>query len=392
MSSARSWLLAILSIGLSLVVGIVVIEILLRIIGIGYPTFTQLDSQTGFSLRPGASGWQTDEGKAYIAINSFGMRDKEYSLKKPANTLRIAVLGDSFTEGRQVDLEETFPRMMESDLASCSSLNDQKVEVLNFGVSGFGTTQELLQLKDRVWQFEPDIVLLAFTTGNDVRNNSYALEKSDQKPYIKKENGLYVLDTSFQQSPFYLKQQTLKHRFSSFVLRHSRILQLVRRVMAGAQQRAAEPSQATAGQEIGIDDAIYKNPEGDWIEAWDITEYVLGEIAKDVRSHSAQFAVVTLSNSIQVHPDPAVRVAFIKNLGVTDLFTPERKLTEIASRLQVPILTLAEPLQAEAERTGTFFHGFEKFGLGSGHWNEAGHKEAGKRIANFLCNTVESST
>jgi hypothetical protein len=45
-----------------------------------------------------------------------------------------------------------------------------------------------------------------------------------------------------------------------------------------------------------------------------------------------------------------------------------------------------------AERTGTFFHGFEKFGLGSGHWNEAGHKEAGKRIANFLCNTVESST
>jgi hypothetical protein len=55
-------------------------------------------------------------------------------------------------------------------------------------------------------------------------------------------------------------------------------------------------------------------------------------------------------------------------------------------------LTLAEPLQAEAERTGTFFHGFEKFGLGSGHWNEAGHKEAGKRIANFLCNTVESST
>jgi hypothetical protein len=132
--------------------------------------------------------------------------------------------------------------------------------------------------------------------------------------------------------------------------------------MAGAQQRAAEPSQATAGQEIGIDDAIYKNPEGDWIEAWDITEYVLGEIAKDVRSHSAQFAVVTLSNSIQVHPDPAVRVAFIKNLGVTDLFTPERKLTEIASRLQVPILTLAEPLQAEAERTGTFFHGFEMFG------------------------------
>ena len=40
----------------------------------------------------------------------------------------------------------------------------KQVEVINFGVSGYGTAQELLTLRQKVWDFSPDIVVLAFTT------------------------------------------------------------------------------------------------------------------------------------------------------------------------------------------------------------------------------------
>ena len=54
--------------------------------------------------------------------------------------------------------------VMEKDLEKSDHLQGRHVEVINFGVSGFGTTQELLTLEYKVWKYSPDVVLLAFTT------------------------------------------------------------------------------------------------------------------------------------------------------------------------------------------------------------------------------------
>ena len=52
----------------------------------------------------------------------------------------------------------------------------KRVEVLNFGCDGYGTAQEFILLRDRVWRYAPDVVVLAVFTGNDIRNNSLVLE------------------------------------------------------------------------------------------------------------------------------------------------------------------------------------------------------------------------
>ena len=162
--------------------GAVCIEIGLRVIGISYPSFYDLDQHRGNALHPNAEGWYRDEGESYVQINSQGLNDREHEIAKPAGTFRIAVLGDSYTEAFQVPRENAFWAVLEKQLSSCPAFKGTKVEVINLGISGHGTAQEYLTLKHHGWRYSPDLVLVAFYTGNDVRNNSRALEKSDYTP------------------------------------------------------------------------------------------------------------------------------------------------------------------------------------------------------------------
>jgi len=143
-----------------IIFGLVVVEAGLRLMGIEYPLFYHYDPYIGNRLRPGVKGYYVAEGRGYVSINSDGLRDREHTISHPANTLRIAVLGDSYTEAMQVNQNEAFWAVMAKDLQHCDNLRGQKVEVINFGQSDLGTTQELIVLRHKVWKYSPDVVLL----------------------------------------------------------------------------------------------------------------------------------------------------------------------------------------------------------------------------------------
>ena len=96
-----------LTVLVSIVIAIALFEIGLRIAGVSNPIFDDYDPVRGVRLRPGKEGWYRKEGLAYLSINSMGYRDLEHPQKKPPRSFRIAVLGDSFTEARQVPRENT---------------------------------------------------------------------------------------------------------------------------------------------------------------------------------------------------------------------------------------------------------------------------------------------
>src|SRR5215213_11435548 len=104
-----------------LLIGCLMTETALRIIGYSYPYFYNPDSNRGYSPRPNQEGWFWVENKNYVTINSEGLRDREHSKTKPADTVRIAVLGDSFAEAREVPMEQTFWSVMEQKLGQCPS-------------------------------------------------------------------------------------------------------------------------------------------------------------------------------------------------------------------------------------------------------------------------------
>jgi hypothetical protein len=365
-----------------LVATLLVAELALRVLGVSYPSFYAPDDDLGNVLRPGAEGWYRQEGSAYVVINSAGMRDREHTFDKPANTLRIAFLGDSFTEAMQVPMEQTFWSVAEKQLASCPAVNGRTVEALNFGVAGYGTAQELLMLRHRVWQYHPDIVVLDFLSGNDVTDNSRVLRQAQQMPYFYHKDGQLLLDNSFRNDPAFLERKTASGQTYQWMLNHSSILQLYQYVRQKLKQ-------AGRGQyEGGLLDGVYKEPtDDDWIEAWKITEELILMMRDEVASKGAKFLFVMLSNPIQANPDRAQREAFMKRVGVETLFYPEERLGGLTSRNNIPSLFLAPSLQKYADEHQVYLHGFGA-NLGSGHWNENGHRVAGELIAQKLCSDI----
>jgi lysophospholipase L1-like esterase len=105
---------------------------------------------------PGAPG-EPDRAVEY-RINPQGFRGPPFSPSKPAGTLRIAALGDSFTFGTGVAAGDTWPAALERLLAPRHP--ERRVEVLNCGVFAYNTRQEVALLRSRVLAFEPDLVLL----------------------------------------------------------------------------------------------------------------------------------------------------------------------------------------------------------------------------------------
>jgi len=383
-----------------LALGLLLAEIALRLIGFSYPPFHQPDAVTGLSLRPNTSGWYRKEGQAYVSTNSQGLRDRERPLAKPPGTYRVAVLGDSYPEALQVDVNKSFWRILEGQLQACAFRSAKHIDVINFGVSGFGTGQALRMLQTRGLAYQPDFVILAFFPGNDVRNNSRELEPDKMRPfYVLDETGSLRLDETFASSAEFRRRTGRLRRIGKDLSRYLRTLQLVycvkdlrdmRREQA-VDAAAATPGAAAHAQpqpvgEAGLDDQVFRDPRDQkWRDAWQVTERLILELKQTVASAGAEFAVVVVSIGMQVHPNKAVREAFARRLGVEDLFYPERRITQFGKRSDTRVINLASELQRNAEQNNIYLHGFTNTSLGSGHWNEAGHAAAAQLIGRRLC-------
>jgi hypothetical protein len=400
----------------SVVFALLIFELFLRLVGYTYPVFYQPDEVRGYSLWPGAEGRYRREGAAHVSINSDGLRDREHARPKPANTLRVAVVGDSYAEAFQVEREQAFWSVLERGLRSCPALAGREVEVINFGVSGYGTAQELLTVREKVWGYAPDVVLLAVTTNNDVLDNARALKLTDEIPYFVMSGDQLALDDSFRRTAAFRLRNSALNRLGRWLREHLRFVQAVhegqgalksrldawreqRRLAGEGEKNGAGEAKATeatrpnatapAGNapadELGTANVIYREPADDvWRNAWLVTEKLLAEMNAEVKAHGARFYVVTLSNGIQVFPDPAAREAFARRVGAADLFYAERRFKSLGEREGFPVYNLAPDLQTYADGTKVFLHGFGAQ-RGNGHWNEDGHRVAGELLTRKLC-------
>jgi hypothetical protein len=143
------------------------------------PVMPRYVTGTAWGVRgniPHARYWHyTPEVSVEYRINGQGMRaDRDYPLRKPAGTCRIAVFGDSLLMGYEVDLRDSFTTRLEEQLRD----RGWSVEVLNFSVSGFGTAEMLRTYEAFARGFDPDFVLFSWhltDTQDNVRSALYRL-------------------------------------------------------------------------------------------------------------------------------------------------------------------------------------------------------------------------
>ncbi len=381
---------ALLCIGLSL--GLLSAEVALRVIGISFPAPYAIDEHCGSKLQPGFRGVWSQEGYSSFQVNRLGFRDREHEVQKPAGTVRIAVLGDSYIEALQVADNATFSRVLEAQLNEQRAADDPHYEVLSFGIAGWGSAQELLALRHYVWQFDPDVVLLAFLAGNDVRNNSMALEPVQCRPFFAWDGQQLQLDESFREHPDYVLAQVPATVWKNSVINASRLVQLVRH-LRDARRQTVQPTDTSSGEEQGLEaEALIEPKSPAWQQAWELTDRLIGQMAAEVHQRDRQFVAFAIPSGVQVDPDPARCGALAKKLNVPDLDYAERHLAAVATAHQFEVIPLVEALRSYAETEGRHLHGFRNTQLGTGHWNEEGHRQAARVCAAILRELIKRPT
>ena len=295
---------------------------------------------------------------------------------------------------------------MQRKLRECGAFGGKNIEIINFGVSGYGTAQELITLREQVWKYSPDLVILAVTTNNDITDNSRHFKKTEIPYFVYRENRL-ELDESFRESKSFIFNNSFLSQAGGWLRDNLRVIQALLEVQiylkykisewknkpAGTtqnavQMQALQQQEAPKVEDIGIDHQIYRVPKDEfWTEAWRVTEGLFLAMNEEVKNKGAKFLIVTLSNGGQVHPNPAARETFAKRVGADDLLYPDKRIKSFGDNHGINVLSLAPELQTFAEENQVYLHGFGT-DIGNGHWNQAGHRAAGEILANKICQGI----
>jgi hypothetical protein len=290
-----------------------------------------------------------------------------------------------------VQLEDSFTAQLEKLLNAKAST--VRFEVLSLGQSGFGTADEYVRYMNFGVDYQPDLVILAFLTGNDFRNNSRILNREGLNFYYVFDNDhQLVLDRSLIDG--YQNSLTLPKRLFQAIKTHSRLLALISERIYLLNLQRAEAQMVAAGSKSRSDGNarqtlnlfsdlnIYRTdlpPE--WKEAIEITKEIILMFKQSVEQHRSRFLLLTLSNAEQVHPEVGDELRNRYNIGF-DFDQPDRLLEEFARQHQVPFLKLMPDLRKHHLQTGEFLHGFGS--RHQGHWNQVGHRRAAEVTFQFL--------
>jgi len=280
-----------------------------------------------------------EKGDDFVHQNQFGLRGPDdMQLKRTSGGKRTLVLGDSYVWGVGVSQEELF---------TTAEVHGTNEELINCGVSGYGTDQEYLFYLLRGQKFDVDQVVVAFTLYNDVENNLAPKQYSYLKPYFTLNGDQLVLHDD--------------HVRYSIVDNLRRNLKRDYRVWNLADQGVGSIKRLLRKQQKQSDVVAYKTNR----KGIELTLAILKKLKEAVEARHAEFYVVFVPYKPHVedhlprnHPFAPLIAAGLTQMGVS----------------------YREPYP---EFLKSAIAGVELFNVGDNHFNAAGHA----LFAKFLTDT-----
>jgi len=348
----------------------------------------------GRSYCPGTKGHLTENKlKMHIEVNADGLLGKAYPVNRTPGKYRIALLGDSFTSGEAVDPEIKFSGVWEKNL---SNKIPTEVEVINFGVGGTGTWQQLQMFHIKARKYKPNLTIVAFCWCNDIENNIDKLKSGSMNPLLDE-----------YEVGWYLHLQTKRKNFNKWLWNNSGLYQFTRtrynhlehyfkrlflpdymkRIPSETKQQKKQPHEAKqqkkqlheakqqkkqplptyAKDTVSIfDDLFFFDSEG-----WDITRKLIVRLKQEVQENGGELAVVHFGGLHQYRNFPALPLkqfdAFLESEGIShfnnfDLFL--KIDDELLNKNFIP---------------------------NDGHFNEVGHRHFAEFSTDFLLNLINKN-
>ena len=325
----------------------------------------------GRSYCPDTKGYlRENKEKMHIEVNADGLLGKAYPVNRVQGQYRIALLGDSFTSGEAVDAESNFAGVWEKNL---SNKIPTGVEVINFGVGGTGTWQQLQMFHIKARKYKPDLTIVAFCWCNDIENNIDKLKSGSMNPLldeyevewykhfnVKRKNfnkwlwnnsGLYQFTRT--------RYNHLEHYFKRMFLPD-----YMKRIPSEEKQKS-RPVYKKDTASI-YDDLFFFDSEG-----WDVTRKLIVKLKQEVQENGGELAVIHFGGLYQYRNFPALPLkqfdAFLESEGIShfnnfDLFL--KFDDELLNKNFIP---------------------------NDGHFNEIGHRHFADFSTGFLFNLINKN-
>lgn len=333
------------------------------------------DEHTGFRLKPGSSQKGIPQIMPGADINSLGMRDQEYSIKKPEGTYRILALGDSFAYGRVED-EFNYLTVLENKLND--STHDHTIELFNSGVPAYQPVNELAYLQQYGLEYEPDAVLFCLYVGNDLFNNHlHPTEINSTMPIeVEDENAKNLpLYSVLRWSELYWTVINIYARWDLASQIQSRMDEI--QVNADSNSRRMIPEfwfmdEAQYQEVLKTQVRIHLKPEfrnEDDRFNFESTIKVTQQMRDVCKQNGVEFVTVLLPSEAQVDRDvqrTLVEVATPFTEGQLDFMEPQRTLSTRLNELEISVIDLL-PRFVEVGKEQRLYL------LRDTHWNEDGN-------------------
>ena len=162
-----------------------------------YANLHQPHATRGWSMIPGAHNENTHiNAQGYRALYNYENRPDKY---------QVLIVGDSFTFGDEIDDEHTWPHLLQAQ-------ND-KLNVLNMGGSGYGTDQMLVTLQEEIQHYRPNLVIAAFID-DDLKRAMIPFRDYKKPQFILAHKQLQLTNTPIGDTQQVLKELSHKCFYS----------------------------------------------------------------------------------------------------------------------------------------------------------------------------------
>lgn len=255
----------------------------------------QKDDLLDYSMAPNFSGkFEKEEfSNVDISTNSLGLRDAEYKEKTSAD-YRILALGDSFAWGAYgTSLNQTFLKILEKKLNQ--NPDKSSYQVINMGVPGYGTDQELLYLENKGIKLKPDLAVVNFFVGNDFHDNAQSGELTVKDGYLVTNK---ITETAFQ-------------KLRNFLVLHSHLYRISEKGMTylfGSFLQAGVKN----SQYGSYESQLFANPASDEMKKEiEVTEKILDNLNTYTKKNNMKLAIAIIPLNYQI--DESQKQVFIRN-------------------------------------------------------------------------------